>query len=113
MYEGLMATDIKLIEMARVYRVSYRETFFKIYLPSSLPYLRAGMRIGVNASLKVLVTAEVIGRLPEGMGNSLNIAWLNIDTASLLAWTIFLVILTALLEKTVIYTINGIFRRYL
>ena len=113
MYEGLTATDEKLIEMAKVYKLSRRDTFFKIYLPSALPYLRAGMKISANSSLKVLVTAEIVGRLPEGMGSSMNNAWLNIDTASLLAWTIYLVLLTNLVEGAISTAMSKTFRRYL
>jgi len=113
MYEGLTATDIKLIQMARVYKLSSRDTFSKIYLPSALPYLRAGMKISANSSLKVLVTAEIVGRLPGGMGSSMNNAWLNIDTASLLAWTIYLVLLTNIVEGSISAAMSKTFRRYL
>lgn len=112
-YIGLESTEKKLLEMATIYKVKFKEVFTKIYFPSSLPYLRAGMKISANSSLKVLVTAEIIGRLPKGIGNSMNIAWLNIETASLLGWTIFLVILTGLIEKLIGFIITKIFRRYL
>lgn len=111
--EGLANTDKKLIEMATVYEISSKDTWLKIYLPSLLPYLRAGMKISANSSLKVLVTAEIIGKLPEGMGNSMNNAWLNIDTASLLAWTILLIILTSIVEKLITIGMGRVFRRYL
>lgn len=111
--EGLANTDKKLIEMATVYEISIKDTWMKIYLPSLLPYLRAGMKISANSSLKVLVTAEIIGKLPEGMGNSMNNAWLNIDTASLLAWTILLIILTSIVEKLITMGMGRVFRRYL
>lgn len=112
-YEGLVNTDKKLIEMATVYEISLKDTWMKIYLPSLLPYLRAGMKISANSSLKVLVTAEIIGKLPKGMGNSMNNAWLNIDTASLLAWTIFLIILTSVVERLITVGMGRVFRRYL
>lgn len=112
-YEGLMNTDSKLVEMAGVYHMSKKNTWMKIYLPSALPYLKAGMKISANSSLKVLVTAEIIGKLPEGMGSSMNSAWVNIDTASLLAWTIFLILLTNLVEKVISLVLEKTFRRYL
>ncbi len=113
MYEGLASTDEKLIEMARVYKFSRRDTFSKIYFPSALPYLRAGMKISANSALKVLVTAEIVGRLPGGMGSSMNNAWMNIDTASLLAWTIYLVLLTNIVEGSISTAMSKTFRRYL
>jgi len=113
MYEGLTATDKKLIEMARVYKLTKKDTFFKIYFPSALPYLRAGMKISANSSLKVLVTAEIVGRLPKGMGSSMNNAWLNIDTASLLGWTIYLILLTNIVEGCITRAMTKTFRRYL
>ncbi len=112
-YEGLRATDRKILEMARVYKVDELNIIKKIYIPSTLPYLRAAMKIGLNASLKVLVTAEIIGRLPIGIGSKINESWMYIDVSSLLAWTIYLIVLTIILEKAIINSVNYSFRRYL
>ncbi|WP_319371596.1 ABC transporter permease subunit [uncultured Ilyobacter sp.] len=112
-FHGLEGTDKKLLEMARVYGVEEREVFSKIMLPSMLSSLMGGIKITVNSSLKVLATAEIIGRLPRGIGGEMNTAWINIETDSLLAWTIYLIILTGLLEKLISTAIKIKWGRYL
>ncbi len=110
---GLESTDKKLLDMASAYGVDKRGIFSKIMLPSMLPSLMAGIRITANSSLKVLATAEIIGRLPRGIGGRMNIAWVNIETASLLAWTIYLIVLTGILEKLICNAVKKKWGRYL
>lgn len=112
-FQGLKSTDEKLLEMTRAYKVDERGIFSKIMLPSMLPSLMAGVKITINSSLKVLATAEIIGRLPRGIGGKMNLAWTNIETASLLAWTIYLILITGLLEKLITASVEGKWGRYL
>ncbi|WP_320047834.1 ABC transporter permease subunit [uncultured Ilyobacter sp.] len=112
-FNGLESTDEKLLEMAAAYEVEEKQVFSKIMLPSMLPSLMGGIKITANSSLKVLATAEIIGRLPRGIGGEMNTAWINIETDSLLAWTIYLIILTGLLEKLISAAIKIKWGRYL
>ena len=112
-FHGLESTDKKLLEMAAAYGVDEKGIFSKIMLPSMLSHLLGGIKITVNSSLKVLATAEIIGRLPRGIGGRMNMAWINIETGSLLAWTIYLIILTGLLEKLISRVIKIKWGRYL
>lgn len=112
-FNGLESTDKKLLEMSEAYEVEEREVFSKIMLPSMLSFLMGGIKITANSSLKVLATAEIIGRLPRGIGGEMNTAWINIETDSLLAWTIYLIILTGLLEKFISTVIKIKWGRYL
>jgi len=112
-FNGLMSTDEKLLEMALAYGIEEKQVFSKIMLPSMLSSLMGGIKITANSSLKVLATAEIIGRLPRGIGGEMNTAWINIETDSLLAWTIYLIILTGLLEKLISKAIKIKWGRYL
>jgi NitT/TauT family transport system permease protein len=112
-FQGLKSTDEKLLEMASAYSIDEWGIFTKIMLPSMLPSFMSGVRITANSSLKVLATAEIIGRLPRGIGGKMNLAWTNIETDSLLAWTIYLVLLTGLLEKLIITSMKAKWGRYL
>ena len=112
-FNGLMSTDEKLLEMASAYEIEEKQVFSKIMLPSMLSSLMGGIKITVNSSLKVLATAEIIGRLPRGIGGEMNTAWINIETDSLLAWTIYLIILTGILEKLISKVIKIKWGRYL
>lgn len=112
-YGGLSSTDKKLIEMASVYKIKEIDVYKKIYLPSTIKQLYVGVVLAANSSFKVLITAEIIGRIPSGVGNYMNNAWINIDTAYLIAWTLVLIALASLLVRGIENIYKKVFWRYL
>ena len=59
--EGVGSVDRKLLEMGQLYRLSGWETFRSIVIPSTIPHLVAGMKVGFGLALKVSVVAEMFG----------------------------------------------------
>lgn len=96
---GLDATDPKLIEMARVFRVPFGRQLVGIYLYQVLPFLSSSMSVAMGLCWKSGVAAEVIG-IPDGsIGESLYQAKIYLETADLFAWTIWVVTLSVLFVK--------------
>ena len=58
---GIESTEDKLIETARAFGASKRQIFQKIYLPSAVPFIVAGLRLAVGRSLVGVVVAELFG----------------------------------------------------
>lgn len=71
--QGLMSTDKKLIEVAQILEKDQRTIFFKIILPSSLPAIISGIRLGLSAAWKAVVTAEMIASI-RGIGYMISYA---------------------------------------
>src|SRR3989441_5252893 len=69
--EGVENVDRRLLEMGDVYRLNGREKFVAIVIPSTLPYLVAGMKVGFGLALKVSVVAENF-RGTSGIGYIMN-----------------------------------------
>jgi sulfonate transport system permease protein len=69
---GIRQTDRKLIEVGYVFGMTRVELVRNIILPSALPYLLAGLRIGVGQAWLFLVAAELIAST-RGLG------WLLIE----------------------------------
>jgi len=80
---GLRATPPEYLELARSMRCSRLQTFFKIQLPSALPFIFSGAKIAVTLAVIGAVIGEFIGST-EGLGNLLLVANSQIDTG--LAW---------------------------
>ena len=59
--EGVASVDRRLLEMGNVYRLSGGQKFSAIVIPSTLPYLVAGMKVGFGLALKVSVVVEIFG----------------------------------------------------
>ncbi|MBQ8536545.1 MAG: ABC transporter permease subunit [Clostridia bacterium] len=96
---GLDATDPKLIEMARVFRVPFAKQLRSIYLHQVLPFLQSGMAVAMGLCWKSGVAAEVIG-IPDGsIGEHLYQAKIYLETADLFAWTLTIVLLSVACEK--------------
>jgi NitT/TauT family transport system permease protein len=58
---GIRLTDRQLIEMVRCFGANTTQIFFKVSLPSALPFILAGIRLGVGRGLIGVVVGELFG----------------------------------------------------
>ena len=100
--EGLKATDQKLLEMARVFRLPFRSRFFYIYCPAIKPFLYSGMKLALGLCWKSGVAAEVIGTPDYSIGGGLYLSKVYLDTAGVFAWSAVVIFLSLLFEKLIL-----------
>ncbi len=86
---GLRATSPELLELARSLQSSRLQTFFKIQLPSALPFIFSGAKIAVTLAVIGAVIGEFIGS-NNGLGNLLLTA--NSQMNAPLAWAALIVL---------------------
>ena len=99
MLEGIRQTDPKLLEMARLFRVSPGRRLFYIYLPQLRPYLMTACSVALGLSWKAGIAAEVIG-IPDGsIGERLYEAKVYLNSADLFAWTVVIIAVSIVFEK--------------
>ncbi|MBF2714137.1 ABC transporter permease subunit [Agrobacterium vitis] len=65
---GFSAVEPRLYEVSRMFRMSRGEVIFKIALPSSMPDILAGMRLGLTVALILSVVGEMLAS-QEGLGS--------------------------------------------
>ncbi len=58
---GLRTTSERLIEMLRSFGASRRQMFIKVSLPSAVPFILAGLKLGIGRGLIGVVVAELFG----------------------------------------------------
>jgi NitT/TauT family transport system permease protein len=58
---GLRTTSERLIEMLRSFGATPRQIFFKVALPSAVPFILAGLKLGIGRGLIGVVVAELFG----------------------------------------------------
>ena len=68
---GVDSTSETYLEVAKMYGLSKKDTFFKVYLPSALPNIFTGLRLGLGASWMAVVASELIAS-SSGIGYRLN-----------------------------------------
>nr|WP_319484562.1 ABC transporter permease [uncultured Cohaesibacter sp.] len=62
MVKGLRAPDHMQLDLLKTYNASRSDAFYKLRLPSSVPYLFTSMKVGIAASL----VGTIVGELPTG-----------------------------------------------
>jgi NitT/TauT family transport system permease protein len=67
---GVRGTERSLVEMARVFGASELTLFRRIYLPSALPAIMLGLRLGIVQAVKGMVVGEMLISL-VGLGERL------------------------------------------
>ncbi len=65
---GLHTTSERLIEMLRSFGATPRQIFMKVSLPSAVPFILTGLKLGIGRGLIGVVVAELFGSR-AGLGN--------------------------------------------
>lgn len=108
---GLKSSDEKLLEMARVFRLSFFRKVKAVYLPALLPYLLTSVRTALGMSFKSGVAAEVIGVPSYSIGEKLYMSKIYLDTAGLFAWTLVIIAVTFFFERLFLLLIGSLGRK--
>ena len=89
MMAGLESTDRSLVRLCRGLTASTWRTFWLVRFPASMPYLFAGLKIGITLSVIGVIVAEFISS-SEGLG------FLILKAAALLRTDLILAAITVL-----------------
>jgi NitT/TauT family transport system permease protein len=103
MIRGLRAPDPRALELMRSYAAGRWETYRKLRLPASMPYLFTALKIAATASIVGAIIGEGPGGIPNGLGRAIinfnqqyitgpEKLWAAILVASLLGVTFFVMI---------------------
>ena len=81
----------------------YPETFIKTTRLRTMPLLYgtflSSSKVALGLGLKICVMAEILGQVKVGIGKHLYYARLYLDTSSLFAWTIIIIILSVIIDS--------------
>lgn len=101
-YQGVIGVDNTLIKAARVLGSHDFEIFLRIIIPSSLPHILVGMRLGLSAALTTLIAAELTGA-QVGLGQMIQEASMYFQMDVVLLGIIIIGIIGFLLDRTVAF----------
>lgn len=97
--EGLLQTDKRLLEMARVFNVPRARVLFKIRIPSLMPYFLSACRSAVALAWKAGIAAEVLCVPEHSIGRAIYEGKTYLITDELFAWTLLVVLISLMIEK--------------
>ena len=109
--EGVQNVDRRLLEMGDVYRLNGRQKFIAIVIPSTLPYLVAGMKVGFGLALKVSVVAEIFG-VTSGIGYIMNYSREILETQMVFVWALVMILVMIATDKLVFDIVSRRFAQW-
>jgi sulfonate transport system permease protein len=96
--QGIRSTDPKLIEVARSLEKSPRRVFLSITLPSAMPAVFTGLRLGLGLAWMSVVGAEMIGA-SSGIGYTIAFAGQLSQPAVMLMGVLVIGLVGALIDS--------------
>ena len=106
-YGAIKDVDPKLLEMARAFRFTKKQTLKLIYAPAVQPALLAACTTALGFAWKSGVAAEILSLPKKSVGYMLYESKLTLETIDLFAWTLIVILLSMGIERLV----RGILRR--
>ena len=107
--QGIKSADPNMLEMARLYDVSWGRRLLYIYVPNIKPYLISACSVAVGMAWKAGVAAEVIGVVNGSIGEKLYNTKIYFQNADLLAWTVIIILLSVVIEKLFVFILKKIY----
>lgn len=86
---GIEGTDAGLIETAHAFGAKQVQIFTKVLLPSAVPFIVAGLRLGIGRALVGVVVAELFGAT-SGLGYLITVSSQVFDMGALFAAVVIL-----------------------
>lgn len=109
--QGIVSTDKKLLEVAKIFGFSSVKKIFKIYIPSVMPYFVAACKSAFGMAWKAGIAAEVLVVPKQAIGTQIYFSKLWFETPTLFAWTVVIIILSYVIEKLLILAIGSIAKK--
>jgi NitT/TauT family transport system permease protein len=108
--EGARVVDHDLLAVAKIYRLSPRRTFFKVFLPQLYPFIMASARSGLSLIWKIVLVVELLGR-SDGVGFALNTQFQFFDITGILAYTCAFISIILCVEAVVFRPLDRLIAR--
>ena len=99
-FDAMNSIDKNLLEVAHVFEFSGSKKLKLVYLPVIKSFLVPSIVTSMGLAWKAEIAAEIIAYTKNSIGQSINDAKYNMDTPTVFAWTVVIVIFSLILEKT-------------
>lgn len=99
--DGIENIDQEFIDVFKLENDSLTDAVRYCYLPLIGSQIKTSLLQSAGLGIKVLVMAEYLSQTKYSVGNSLYLAKVNLDYASVFAWTILLIIIAVVIEQLI------------
>ena len=98
---GVDSVDSKLLEVGYAYRISKKDQIFRIVLPSALPSILTGLRLGVGSAWISVIGAEMLAA-SRGIGYMITYARDNSQVSTMYAGVLTIGIVGLIIDRVLI-----------
>lgn len=95
---GFASVDRELAEVAAVYCFSRKKKAELLYKPAVIPYFITSAHVTLGLAWKAGVAAEILASLSKSIGGNIYTSKLQLETDTLFAWTITVILISILFE---------------
>ena len=97
-FSGLDSIDKQLSEVAAVFVFSAKRRLLLLTLPALKKHLPSAIITASGLAWKSVIAAEIIAYTKRSIGQGINDAKYNLDTPTVFAWTVVIILFSILLE---------------
>ncbi len=108
---GFEHTDIKLIEMAKVFGKTPLNRYFSIYVQSSKKYILDGVSTAMGFGWRAIIIGEALSQPIHGIGSEMKRAQVYINVSELMAWTVIAIAVSYFFEGVIKVSYNFHFHK--
>jgi len=109
--DGFHSIDGQLEEVAYVFGFSLSKRIRLIIFPALKKYLAPAVITSVGLAWKSEIAAEIIAYTKNSVGQMINDAKYNLDTAEVFAWTAVIITFSILLERVAVFLLGRLEKR--
>jgi len=108
---GFYKSDEKLLAMSKVFCFTKHQLFTYIQLPTLIPFFMNGMLSTFGLTWKVIAAGEVLSLPKNAAGTMLQKAQVHLETSTVIAVTIVLVLVSFLIERLFMLLVKNFLKK--
>lgn len=97
---AVLNVDSKIIDMAKLYKVSKKTLIKDIYIPSIFINLKLALTSTMGLNFKMVIAGEALAQPKYGIGSNLQLEKLYLNTSGVFAWIIIILLIVNTLDHS-------------
>ena len=111
-YKGFESVDKNLIEVCKVYKISFKQRGSALYLPSLMPYFSSALLSSIGLGWKAGIAAEVLCTPKISIGRELFNGKQYFENVDVFAWTVTVVVISLVFEIFITKLFKVLLKKY-
>ena len=112
-YKGFESIDKSLIEVCKIYKISFKQKVSALYIPSLMPYFSSALLSSIGLGWKAGIAAEVLCTPKISIGTELFNGKQYFENIDVFAWTVTVIIISLIFEVAITKLFKLLLKKYI